>query len=320
MAQSVTDTILMIRPVNFNFNAQTAVNNYYQKVIDGIDNEEVQERALKEFDNFVSVLRDKGIRVIVIEDTPEPETPDSIFPNNWISFHSDGRVGLYPMFAENRRKERRADVLEKLQTEYSMVISERVDLTIFEDSGKYLEGTGSMVLDRENRIAYAAISERTNLDVLEKFCENFQYKAVTFTAYQSVDGDRLPIYHTNVMMCIGDTFAVVCADCIDDSHERLQVVEVLEQTGKEIIYITEEQVHQFAGNMLEVRSHLNPVNKYLIMSGAAFHSLSEKQLDQLQAHCEIIHSSLDTIEALVGGSARCMMAEVFLPVSSTVKN
>jgi len=303
----------MIRPVNFRFNEQTAVNNYYQKVLEDVNPAEIQHRARREFDMFVEKLRSKGVRVIVIDDTPVPETPDSIFPNNWVSFHEDGRIGLYPMYAPNRRLERRHEIFDLLRTEYGLNVGQIVDLSESEKKHKFLEGTGSMVLDRNNRIAYAALSERTEKDLFKTFCSRFDFKPVSFTAYQSVGDDRLPIYHTNVMMCVGDTFAVLCADCIDDVAEREAVIGSLEGNGKEVVLITEEQVQRFAGNMLEVCAYDSPEIKYLVMSGSAYASLSAEQRTTLSRHCELLHSSLDTIEALGGGSARCMMAEVFLP-------
>ncbi|MBK6266790.1 amidinotransferase [Marivirga sp. S37H4] len=314
MEKQSTDTLMMIRPINFRFNEQTAINNYYQRVIDGIKPEEVKYKAVQEFDRFVEKLRAKKIRVIVIDDSEDTDTPDSIFPNNWISFHQDGRVGLYPMFAENRRIERRKDILRKLQQNYGLKISEIVDFTTYEAENKFLEGTGSMILDRPNGIVYAAISVRTDEKVLQEFCEKFDYKAVKFVAKQTVDNQRLPIYHTNVMMCVADNFAILCADAIDDEAERKAVIQSLENTGKEVIEISENQEHHFAGNMLQVKSIDG--KSYLVMSGAAHQSLKDKQLKSIEKHCEIISSSLDTIEALGGGSARCMMAEVFLPKSS----
>ncbi|MEQ8925196.1 MAG: arginine deiminase-related protein [Fulvivirga sp.] len=304
-----TDTILMIRPVRFRMNEQTAVNNYYQKVLDGLSSNEVQEKALKEFDDFVEKLRLKGVNVIVVNDTSDPDTPDSIFPNNWISFHDDGRIGLYPMFAENRRLERRSDIIETLRADFN--VSALVDFTEFEASDVFLEGTGSMILDRPNKIVYAAMSERTQEPPLNEFCEAFGYEAVKFIANQDVDGKRLPIYHTNVMMCVADEFAILCTDSIDVQDERKAVTDKLETTGKEIIAISEDQKHRFAGNMLQVRSEDGKI--YLVMSGAAYQSLNEDQISRIEKYCPIIHSSLDTIEALGGGSARCMMAEVFLP-------
>jgi hypothetical protein len=311
MENQSTDTLMMIRPVQFRFNEQTAANNYYQKVIEGMKPEEAQENAASEFDAFVEKLRTKGIQVIVFEDTMNPDTPDSIFPNNWISFHGDGRVGLYPMYAENRRLERRKDILEKLQSAYKLKITNTVDFTEHEAGGTYLEGTGSMILDRPNRLCYAAISLRTDEKILDEFCETFGYEAVKFVAKQTVDGKRMPIYHTNVMMCVADDFAIICADSIDDEAERKNVITKLDQIGKEVIEITEDQKHHFAGNMLQVRSTSG--TPYLVMSAAAHQSLRVDQLAQIEKHSEIISSSLDTIEALGGGSARCMMAEVFLP-------
>ncbi|UII23640.1 citrulline utilization hydrolase CtlX [Fulvivirga ligni] len=311
MSRQTTSTIMMIRPVKFRYNEQTAVNNYYQKVLDELDPEEVQAKALQEFDNFVEKLRGKGVKVIVINDTPDPDTPDSIFPNNWVSFHADGKVGLYPMFAENRRLERRDDILGALDNEYGLNVASIEDFSFHEKEDKYLEGTGSMILDRVNKIVYAAISQRTDEDVLDEFCRKFAFKPVKFIANQTVEGERLPIYHTNVMMCVAETFAVICLDSIDDADERKAVIDSLEASGKEIIEITEDQEHHFAGNMLQVNAESG--EKYLVMSEAAYQSLTAKQISAIEKHCPIIHSSLDTIEALGGGSARCMMAEVFLP-------
>ena len=311
MSKQITSTVMMIRPVAFRFNEETAVNNYYQKVLDGVSASQVQDRALREFDTFVALLRSKAIDVVVIEDTIEPSTPDSIFPNNWISFHQDGRVGLYPMRAENRRLERREDVLTKLQEEHEFLVSDVVDFSHYEQQQLFLEGTGSMLLDRVNRIAYAALSLRTDVKVLEDFCFHFNYQAVTFISNQSVGSERLPIYHTNVMMCLADEFVVLCADTIDDEIERNILIKQLEATGKEIIYISEAQKHRFAGNMLQLSSKTGV--KYLVMSSSAHKALNTSQIDQIEKHCQILSSSLDTIEACGGGSARCMMAEIFLP-------
>ncbi len=303
----------MIRPVNFRLNEETAVNNYYQQALEGITSEEIRERSQQEFDVFVEKLRKAGVEVIVINDTEEPQTPDSIFPNNWVSFHQDGRVGLYPMFAANRRQERRNDILETLTESYGLKISEVVDFSYLENEGRFLEGTGSIVMDRDNRVAYAALSERTDAESLRRFCKEFNYSPVTFTAYQTVGEKRLPIYHTNVMMCVADQFAILCADCIDDQEERAEVIRSLKQSGKEVIYISEEQKNRFAGNMLQVHARGDENAKFLVMSGAAFTSLTPDQKQAIEKYGDIIYSSLDTIEALGGGSARCMMAEVFLP-------
>ena len=305
-----TNSILMIRPVAFRMNEQTAVNNYYQKVLDGLSKETVNAKAQEEFDAFVQKLRMVGVNVIVVEDTLNPDTPDSIFPNNWISFHENGDVVLYPMFAENRREERREDILDILE-ENEFVINEIMDYTSAEEDGFYLEGTGSILLDRENGKAYCALSPRADEELFIEFCEDFEYSPVIFEAFQTVNGERKLIYHTNVMMCIGDTFAVICADCIDDKKERKMVLDSLKADEKEIILITEAQVNSFAGNMLEVKG--TDDRRYLVMSQSAHQSLTKKQIAQIEEHVTILSSSLDTIEACGGGSARCMMAEIFLP-------
>ena len=307
--KQITNTIMMIKPVGFRYNEQTAVNNYYQKVLANLTAEQTQENALIEFNAFVDKLRNVGVNVVVVEDTEYPDTPDSIFPNNWVSFHENGIVGLYPMYAENRRDERREDIFDTLVDEHGFSIEEIKDFTEFEEHDKFLEGTGSVVLDRENKICYAAISIRTDEIAVMQFCGEFGYRPVCFTANQDVDGERMAIYHTNVMMCVADTFAVICLDTIDDEMERENIAENLKETAKEIIEITEEQNQRFAGNMLQVIGD----KPYLVMSNSAYNSLSESQIKTIENHCPIIYSSLDTIEACGGGSARCMMAEVFLP-------
>lgn len=311
MNKQITSSIMMIRPVAFRFNEQTAVNNYYQQVLEGVTADQVQEQAQNEFDTFVTKLRAKGIEVVVVQDTLEPNTPDSIFPNNWISFHQDGRVGLYPMCADNRRLERREDILTTLMKQYNFVINEVIDFSHYESENIFLEGTGSMLLDRVNKIVYAALSLRTDAKILKDFCDRFNYKAVTFTSNQTVGNERLAIYHTNVMMCLGEGFAVLCADSVDDASERKALVDSLKSSGKEVIYITEAQKHRFAGNMLQVENKRG--EKYLVMSASAHQSLNTEQVTQIEKYCQILSSSLDTIEACGGGSARCMMAEIFLP-------
>lgn len=311
MSQS-TATLLMIRPASFRMNEQTAVNNYYQKVIDGLSAEKVNDLAREEFDEFVDKLRSKGVQVVVVDDEKEPDTPDAVFPNNWISFHEDGRVGLYPMFAPNRRAERREDdVLDRISNEAGLRVEEIIDFTEFEEHDKFLEGTGSMVLDRENKIAYAALSQRTDEKAFEHFCEEFAYQPCIFHAYQTDGDSRKPIYHTNVMMAIGSNLAILCADCVDDAKEKEMLIETITKSNKEIIFISEDQVNRFAGNMLEVKN--DEGDCFLVMSESAFKSLNDNQIEVIEKHCPIIHSSLDTIEACGGGSARCMMAEVFLP-------
>ena len=305
-----TNTILMIRPVNFRMNEQTAVNNYYQHEIEGTLATTINAKAQKEFDDYVDKLRSFGIEVIVISDNVDFDTPDSIFPNNWISFHNNGTVAIYPMFAENRRLERREDVLEQIE-QHGFLINDIVDFTSAEEEEIFLEGTGSMILDRVNRKAYCALSPRADEELFIEFCEDFEYTPIVFTANQTVNNKREAIYHTNVMMCVAETFAIVCLSSIDDKKERKNVLKHLKEDGKKVIDITEQQVNNFAGNMLQVRGEND--ERFLIMSQAAFNSLTQSQKAQINNHCKIISSSLDTIEACGGGSARCMMAEVFLP-------
>jgi len=305
-----TNSILMIRPVNFRMNEQTAVNNYYQKVLKDLLPATVNQKAQQEFDAFVEKLRGFGVEVVVVSDTKELDTPDSIFPNNWVSFHADATVALYPMFAENRRLERREDVLEELEKN-GFLIENIVDYTSAEDEQVYLEGTGSMILDRENKKAYCALSPRADEDLFIEFCEDFEYTPVVFKSYQTVDNKREAIYHTNVMMCVAETFAVVCLSTIDDKSERKNLLKSLKEDKKQVIDITEEQVTSFAGNMLQVKGANDEL--FLVMSQAAHDCLTQSQISQINRHCKIISSSLATIEACGGGSARCMMAEVFLP-------
>ena len=299
----------MIRPVNFRMNEQTAVNNYFMEEMD-LKAKSINEKAQEEFDAFVTVLGSKGVNVIVVEDTIEPDTPDSIFPNNWVSFHANGNVAVFPMFAENRRMERRDDIFDILE-EHGFKINEVIDYTSAEEEGFFLEGTGSILKDRMNQKAYCALSERADEGLFIEFCEDFDCFPVIFTANQTVDGERLPIYHTNVMMAMAENFVVICLDSIDDKKERKNVVGHLKKDGKEIIEITEEQMHHFAGNMLEVIGAND--QRLMVMSSQAYHSLNPLQIKNIEKHCEIVHSSLDTIETCGGGSARCMMAEVFLP-------
>jgi len=308
LAKQITDTIVMIRPVAFRMNEQTAVNNFFQEDI-ALKNAEINTKAQAEFDAFVQKLRGVGVHVIVENDDLRMDTPDSIFPNNWISFHENGDIGLYPMFAENRRRERREEVLIRLENE-GFKINNIYDYTPAEDEGFFLEGTGSLLLDRVNHKAYCALSPRADEELLIEFCEDFEYLPVIFTANQTVDGKRVPIYHTNVMMCLAVEFCVICLDSIDDAKEKKNVVQHLKTDGKEIISITEAQMHHFAGNMLQVQGR---DKKYLVMSAAAHSSLTQNQIAAIEKHCEILSSDLTTIETCGGGSARCMMAEVFLP-------
>ena len=302
-----TDTVLMIEPVAFGYNAQTAENNYFQV---NSENQDTQTKALAEFHRFVEKLREKGVRVITIKDTPSPHTPDSIFPNNWVSFGRDGRVVLYPMFAPNRRDERRMDIIENLKSQ-NFEVKEIVDLSQWEGENKFLEGTGSMIFDHENKIAYGSVSLRLDEVLFRKFCQENGFTPVVFHSYQTANGQRLPIYHTNVMMCVADKFVVICLDCIDDEVERQKVAESIKNSGKEIIELTEEQIQNFAGNMLQVQN--NKGEKFLVMSQTAHESLTTEQIAKIEQYCSILSADLTTIETNGGGSARCMLAEVFLP-------
>ncbi len=303
----------MIRPVSFRMNEQTAVNNYYQQSLKGVSVEDIQFKAVTEFDNFVAKLRKVGVEVVVIEDTLVPSTPDSIFPNNWSSFHKNGKVGLYPMFAENRRFERREDILDKLE-EKGFIINDIIDYSSAEDENVFLEGTGSIVLDRVNGVAYCALSARADEGLFIEFCEDFEYTPVVFHAYQTVNGKRELIYHTNVMMAVTQKSVVVCLDAIDDKKERKNFINHVLMSDKQIVKITEEQVEHFAGNMLQVLgSDKKPIT---VMSQDAFDCLTDYQLDILSKEATILSSDLSTIEACGGGSARCMMAEVFLELGN----
>ena len=301
----------MIRPLAFNYNVQTAVNNHYQNANDFASNSnQINLTAQTEFDNFVLKLRSFGVDVIVFQDDDKFDTPDSVFPNNWISFHSNGDIALYPMFAKNRRNERREDVVKYIEKN-RYLINNVIDYSSAEESNIFLEGTGSIVLDRLNRKAYCAVSERSNEELLIEFCEDFEYTPVVFNAFQSVNEARELIYHTNVMMCVADNFVIICLDCIDDKKEKNNVIAHLKDDGKEIIEISENQVNSFAGNMLQILDRNS--NSLLIMSESAYNVLTRAQKDIINKYAKIVFSSLNTIETYGGGSARCMMAEVFLP-------
>jgi hypothetical protein len=304
MSQS-TSHILMIRPVNFGFNEETAGSNAFQNR-NAIKNG-VNEKAQQEFDHMVDKLRQNGVEITVVDDTEEPHTPDSIFPNNWVSFHADGSIFLYPMQAENRRLERREDIIARLEDEFA--VKHIIDLSRFENEDKFLEGTGSMVLDRPNKIAYACISPRTDREVLNLFCKQAGYQPVSFDA---VDQHGKAIYHTNVLMCMGSNFAVICLDSIPNPHEKVMVKESLLSTQKEIIDISFEQMNQFAGNMLEVKNKNGET--LIVMSQNAYNALNELQKATLQQFGKLIYADINTIENIGGGSARCMMAEVHLPL------
>ncbi|MEA4935809.1 MAG: arginine deiminase-related protein [Paludibacter sp.] len=307
MEKQATNTVVMIEPVAFGFNKETAVNNFFQRPNDQ-SAAQIQQQALKEFTMMVQLLREKGIRVHVIKDTSEPHTPDSIFPNNPISFLEDGRVVLYPMFAENRRHERQKKVLHQLM-EQGVVINGIVDFTHHEQHHRFLEGTGSMVFDHENKIAYAALSERTDRTLFELFCGQFGYQSYSFYAFQSVGSRRLPVYHTNVMMCVAGKYVVVCMKCIDNIEEREELKSAFIRTGKEIIEISEAQMHCFAGNMLQLRN--SEGNMLLALSESAYNALDQQQIQQLKTYNELIVIPVPNIEKYGGGSVRCMMLEVF---------
>ncbi|WP_314236330.1 citrulline utilization hydrolase CtlX [Capnocytophaga sputigena] len=308
MKKQITNTVLMVRPVRFRMNEQTVVNNYFQEEMD-LKNDEINRQAQQEFDVLVEKLRTVGVKVIVVDDIYEQNTPDSVFPNNWITFHQNGDVAIYPMFAENRRRERREDILDKVEAE-GFDIENVYDYTDAEKENIFLEGTGAMVLDRVNRKAYCALSPRADEELFIEFCEDFEYTPVIFKAYQQVNNEQLPIYHTNVMMALGVDFAVVCLDTITDKSERKNLLHHLKEDKKEVINITPKQMEQYAGNMLQVQGKNST---YLVMSDAAYNALTPQQIQTIEKHTQILHSNLETIETCGGGSARCMMAEVFNP-------
>ena len=293
--------ILMIRPAKFAYNEQTAENNFFQEKFE-IPN--LNEKAIAEFDNFVKVLRDNAIKVIIIQDSESPHTPDSIFPNNWFSTHPTGEYVLYPMFALNRRAERKQDVLGALRRHYT--VNKTIDLTSWEKENKFLEGTGSIILDHSNKIAYACLSIRTNESVFIEFCEKMNFEPVLFNSF---DENNNPIYHTNVMLSIGEKLAIICADSITDEEERKRVINSLLKTKKEIIEISMDQMNHFCANVIEVDTMEN--ESCLIMSESAENAFTTDQKNVIMQHCKIISSSLQNIEQAGGGSARCMIAEIF---------
>jgi len=307
-ASQITDTVLMIRPTNFRKNEQTSEDNFFQKSSQLIN---INTLAQREFDSFVTKLQNAGIKIVQTDDT-NADTPDSIFPNNWVSFHADGEVILYPMYAVNRRAERRLDILDKIM-QAGYMIQNISDYSPFELQNLFLEGTGSLIFDRCHKKLYCALSERCHETLVRRFAEEFRWKAITFTAYQTVQNQRKRIYHTNVMMSIGIHYALICLDSIDDLAEREKVETELLADGMEIVDITEEQVNQFAGNILQLQGKNGPI---IAMSQSALNSLNEKQKRQLSKHGEIIAADLNVIETCGGGSARCVLAEIFLPKKS----
>lgn len=300
----LASTILMVRPAAFGFNEETAANNYFQSN-PGIDKEQLQQKALAEFDNMVQTLRSHGITVLVIEDSKEPPKPDAIFPNNWLSTSPGGVLSVFPMYAPSRRIEKRDEILDQLAKEF--VIREVQDWGEYEAEGRFLEGTGSMVIDHDNKMIYACVSERTSLPVLEKYAAANNFQAIAFLA---TDKKGRPVYHTNVMMALGEGFCVLCEEAIEEEWELIAVRQLLESTGHSIIAITRDQMHQFAGNMLQLKN--NDGEKYLVMSRSAFNSLRKEQKQMLEAYSTLLPIAVPTIEEVEGGSVRCMMAEVFL--------
>jgi len=302
----LTNHVLMVRPYLFKKNEQTALNNYYQSD-SSLDLNTLNKLALREFDELVKILIKNGIKVTIHQDNQNPETPDSLFPNNWISFHDKHKVVVYPMFAQNRRDERSNHVFNSLKK--SGVNMEIIyDLTKYENQNLFLEGTGSMVLDRVNKKLYASLSDRTDKSIILEFSKKMNYKPIMFSSFQTIDNKRLEIYHTNVMMSIGDKFAAIGLNSIDDISERDLVLNELRNDNKEIILLSENQIEHFAGNMLLIKNSIQPV---LVMSTSAYNSLSKDQITKLEKYAKIIHTNLQTIEKAGGGSARCMLAEIF---------
>ena len=304
-------TILMIRPTGFRFNEETAVNNHFQLVDNSSSKEQIKANAISEFNAMVSLLSSKGVNVIVYDHRDGDKLPDAVFPNNWFSTHGNGQVYLYPMNAENRRLERKLEIFDELESTHNFKISNIVDFTHGENENLFLEGTGSMILDRANKFIYASISTRTSLKLLNEFAQKISYEVISFKSHHNKSNDSPLIYHTNVMMCLASSFVVICMDAIIDKNERERVSQKLAESNKKMIEISFDQMNSFAGNMLEVQNNMG--KKYLMMSSTAYQSLLPEQLNQIQEFVEIIHTPLDTIETLGGGSARCMMAEIFLP-------
>lgn len=305
MEKFKTSKVLMVRPICFGFNEETAVNNYYQQN-DGAASNDIQSKALIEFDNMVEKLKANGVDVRVLQDTKDPYTPDSIFPNNWFSTHKDILV-LYPMFAKNRRLERREDIRDLID-EYGKI--KKIDYSPKEENEIFLEGTGSLVLDRENKKAYCALSPRANETLLDEFCKDLGYKKIAFSSYQTVENERKLIYHTNVMMAMGEKYAILCSECIDDFDERIKVIAELEENKKEIVFITEEQVQNFLGNAIELEN--DKKESLLIMSSTAYNVLTKEQKETIEKYSKIIPVDVSTIEKYGGGSARCMIAEMYI--------
>jgi hypothetical protein len=303
--QQSTNAVLMIRPWRFYPNPETAADNAFQRAAVWAEPEALSAAARAEFDRAVATLRDAGVTVHVVEDTPEPDKPDAVFPNNWLSTHHDGRVVLYPMFSALRRRERRQDIIEELRRSYR--VTEVIDYSAYENEGRCLEGTGSLVLDHVHKVAYVSLSQRSHPEPLKRFCADFGYEPVTFTA---TDENRRPIYHTNVMMCVGSEFTLIALEIIIDTREREAVRERLTETGKEIVDLTREQIANFAGNAIEL--HDSSRAKLLVISSRALPTFTPEQRETIERYARFVPLELPTIE-LAGGSARCMLATVHLP-------
>ncbi len=307
--KQVASSYIMIRPKYFNYNTETSENNFFQEKDENLTATQIKIKSVKEFDSFVNRLKENHIDINIYDDRDGIITTDSVFPNNWFSLHEDGTAYIYPMFSENRRKEKRKDILNDLEQK-GFIINKTIDLSYHEKNKIYLEGTGSMVLDRENNICYAAISQRTNFNLVKDFCKKEKLLPITFQAFHNIKKSKKEIYHTNVIMNICDKYSVICLESIKNRKEKNKVIETLEKTNKKIIEISESQCNNFAGNMLQVKNTKNEL--FLVMSKSALDSLSQNQVTTLLRYNKIIFSDLSIIEKLGGGSARCMIAENFL--------
>ena len=302
------DSILMIRPSSFRSNSETAVNNYFQKLENNkLSSDFILKKALTEFDDLVEKIKFYGFKVHIFQDDLIKDTPDSIFPNNWVTFHDKKRIAIYPMYAKNRRLERNENVIKYLENK-NLVFDNIIDYSSAESDGLFLEGTGSMVLDRLNRKAYCSISERTNEKLVYEFCEDFDYMPIVFKSFHNFNNNRMPIYHTNVMMCIASHYAIICLESIDNKIHKKNIYQSLNDDNKEIIEITEKQLESFSGNMIEL---VNEKGSYLFMSETAYKSLNKNQISQIEKFSKLVYSKVDTIERCGGGSVRCMIAEIF---------
>lgn len=308
MGQQLASSVLMIRPASFRYNEETAVNNYFQKESNALNDAIILQNAKREFDEFVAILKSNHIHVVVVNDLKENDTPDALFPNNWISFHENGKAIIYPMFAQNRRREKRSDIFDILnQNGFKFALLK--DYSSFEKKNQFLEGTGSMVLDRTNKIAYCCISERANEALFLTFCKNHSFTPMFFSGMQKVNSSWMPIYHTNVLMAISNHFVVICLDAIQDKSKKTALLNQFQRTNKEVIPISIEQMNSFAGNMLGLKSTNG--DELLVLSKSAFESLNSSQITKLEHYAKLVVADLNTIETFGGGSARCMLAELF---------